>query len=68
MEFFYTTDTPHEWSSGPTVHTLNADRGFKRIESLEEAEELARKAQKGEPGYSGHVRVAWGVKFEEVPD
>jgi hypothetical protein len=43
-EFFYTTNYPHRWSSGPTIHTLDIDARFERIESLERARELAEKA------------------------
>ena len=38
-KFFYTTDTPYQWSSGPTLHFYNDE--YKPIASIEEAEELA---------------------------
>ena len=41
--YFYTTVYPHEWSSGPTMSTLNPDKGYTPIESLEEAKGLAEK-------------------------
>lgn len=43
-EFFYTTNYPHRWSSGPSVHTRDMETGFEPIESLERARELAEKA------------------------
>lgn len=49
-EFFYTTEYPHQWSSGPQVSTLNPDRDFRPIESLEEAKALAEKFKVG--GYN----------------
>ena len=41
-EFFYTTNTPHQWSSGPVIHYWNGNR---EIESLEEAKALAEQHQ-----------------------
>lgn len=50
-EFFYTTEYPHQWSSGPQVFTLNPNKaGYPPIESLEEAKELAEKFKVG--GYN----------------
>ena len=37
--FFYTIHTPYEWSSGPSMMTL--DENFGPIKSLERAKELA---------------------------
>lgn len=41
--YFYTTNHPHQWSSGPTMSTRNPDNGYAHIQSLEEAKELAEK-------------------------
>lgn len=60
-EFFYTTDYPHQWSSGPRICTLNPDRGFRPIESLEEAKELAEKFKVGGWGESRCV-TTYGVQ------
>lgn len=42
MKFFFTTHYPHRWTSGPSIHFHNPDKGYRPISSLEEAEELAR--------------------------
>jgi hypothetical protein len=41
--YFYTTNYPHEWGSGPSMSTLNPDNGYAHIQSLEEAKGLAEK-------------------------
>lgn len=38
--YFYTTNYPYRWGSGPKFHVLNNEYG--EIASLEEAKELAR--------------------------
>jgi hypothetical protein len=62
-EFFYTTDYPHQWSSGPQIHTLNPDTNFMtRIASLEEAKALAEKNAVG--GYGERRCVTtYGVRY-----
>lgn len=60
--FFYTTETPHQWSDGPDMHHMNEDGEY--ISSLQEAEELARKAQSGIPGQEKYVKVSWGTTTE----
>lgn len=61
-EYFYTTDNPHQWSSGPTMSTLNPDKGYVKIESLEEAKELAEKFKVG--GYGDRRCVTtYGVQY-----
>lgn len=40
IEYFYTTRTPHVWSSAPLMITLHPDT-WEPIKSLEEARELA---------------------------
>lgn len=61
-EYFYTTEHPHEWGSGPTMSTLNPDRGYERIESLEEAKGLAEKMAVG--GYGERRCVTtYGVQY-----
>lgn len=59
--YFYTTDTPHEWSSGPSVWTRTPKGEL--IESLEHARQLALDARKGRSGYSGHVVTTYGVSY-----
>ncbi len=58
-EFFYTTHTPHVWSSGERVHTLNTSHT--PIESLEEAKALALAAQ-NISGDEDCVEVTWGER------
>jgi hypothetical protein len=61
-QFFYTTHNVHQWTSGPTLTTLNPDKGFARIESLEEAKELAEKFAVG--GYGDNRCVTtYGVQY-----
>lgn len=60
--FFYTTETPHRWSSGPSMHRMNNDGKY--ISSLEEAEALAREEQSGLPGQENYVKVSWGTTTE----
>jgi hypothetical protein len=61
-EFFYTTNHPHQWCSGPRMSTLNPDKGFTQIESLEEAKELAEKFKVG--GYSeSRCVTTYGVHY-----
>jgi hypothetical protein len=61
-EYFYTTNHPHQWSSGPTMSTLNPDKEFARIESLEEAKVLAEKFKVG--GYNENRCVTtYGVQY-----
>jgi hypothetical protein len=43
--FFYTTDYPHRWTSGPNIFTL--DENYEPITSLERAKELAESASVG---------------------
>jgi hypothetical protein len=60
--YFYTTYYPHEWSSGPTMSTLNPNNGYERIQSLEEAKELAEKLAVG--GYDERRCVTtYGVQY-----
>lgn len=62
-EFFYTTHYPHRWSSGPTIHTLDTEAGFERIESLERARELAEKA--AVRGWDeGRCDTTFGVRYK----
>lgn len=64
--FFYTTNTPHEWSSGARLHYRNKENQL--IASLEEAKELALSEQVGVYGLAGHVQVSWGVEVKLIPD
>lgn len=61
-EFFYTTHHPHQWSSGPSISNLNPDKGFAKIESLEEAKALAEKFAVGGWGDSRCV-TTYGIKY-----
>lgn len=60
--YFYTTHHPSQWSSGPSMSTLNPDKGFCHIESLEEAKELAEKYAVGGYGESRCV-TTYGVQY-----
>lgn len=62
--FFYTTDTPHQWSSGKNVHESDVMNGYAPIPDLERAKELALSHQVGRAGEKNYVRVTWGVKHE----
>lgn len=62
--FFYTTDTPHEYSYGRQMHFWTPPPEMRPIASLEEASELAAKAARGKPGYKGWVRTGYGVLYE----
>jgi hypothetical protein len=46
-QYFYTTNHPHKWNTGPSMSTVNPDNDFMPIESLEEAKELAEKFKVG---------------------
>lgn len=63
--FFYTTDTPNHWSSGPVIHTLVPPRFYDKIESLEQAEALAKSVAGGYPGSENYVETSWGVMYTE---
>lgn len=67
-EYFYTTLYPHEWSSGPSMSTLNPDRGYRPIASLEEAKAIAEKLAVG--GYDERRCVTtYGVNYKvDSPD
>lgn len=62
-QFFYTTDTPHQWSSGQKVISYNIAEG-RMIASLEEARELALAARRGRRGYDDYVRTSYGVMYD----
>ena len=53
--FFYTTDTPHEYSYGRQMHFWTPPPEMRPIASLEEASELAAKAARGKPGYMEYL-------------
>lgn len=69
-KFFYTTDTPHQWSSGPSVHTMwfDEDKKMHTLTSIDEAREAARRARKGKWGEEKYVKTTYGVTFEEEWD
>lgn len=60
-KFFFSTRTPHQWSSGPSVHYFN--KNMEPLRSLEEAKELALEHQQGAPGLESYVQVSWGVEI-----
>lgn len=62
-EFYYTTHTPHQWSTGPANHYWVPGFG-RKIESLEEAKELAMGAQQGRSGEEGYVETGYGVHYK----
>jgi len=60
VEFFYTTDTPHQWSSGPRLNFYDSEkRDF--IHDFDRARECALKARAGKVGYESHVVTSFGV-------
>jgi hypothetical protein len=59
-KFFYTTATPHRWSSGPTTVPFNDENGY--IESLVEARTLAKKHAHESYG-EDRVITTYGVSF-----
>jgi hypothetical protein len=62
-KYFYTKDTPFQWSSGPTMLTLNPDNDFRPIESLSEARYLAEKYKVDSMG-KDCVRTTYGTYYE----
>lgn len=60
QEFYYTTDHPHQWSSGPTYHYWNKNGSL--ISSIEEAKEMAEAAYVGGHG-DNHCSTTYGVKI-----
>lgn len=60
-QFFYTTDYPHRWSSGPSFQTLN-DK-YVPITSLEEAKALAEKHRVASHG-DDRCLTTYGSFFE----
>lgn len=65
--YFYTTDYPHHWTSGPSVYTL-ADSTYESLVSLEEAREHAIRHQEGKPGEKDYVATSYGVMFKIDPE
>ena len=61
--YFYTTDTPHQWSSGPFMAFLKPGT-FEEIFSLEEAREIAESLRKGRSGQEDYVRTSYGVLYD----
>lgn len=61
-KFFYTTNTPYQWSSGPVI-VYSDDKG-KAIVSLEQAKVLALQHHSGVPGTKDYVAVSWGTVTE----
>jgi len=61
--YFYSTSTPHQWSSGPRFHQYDPEAGGK-IASLERAKELAEKARVGTWGEERLVRTTYGVTYD----
>lgn len=61
--YFYSTATPHQWSSGATFHQYDPEVGGK-IASLERAKELAEKAQVGAWGEERFVKTTYGVSYD----
>lgn len=67
--YFYSTHTPHAWSSGPTVHYYwDAPDGFREVRSLEEAREAALRARSGVMGSESMVVTEYGVTYRTRHD
>ncbi len=63
VSFYYTTSTPHQWSSGPTEYNYDFEaRG--PIATLERAQELAEGARRGQWGSESFVKTTYGAKIE----
>lgn len=60
-EFFYSTSTPHRWSNGPIVLTLNPDT-WEPIKSLKEAKELAERFRVRSSGDDA-VDTGYGMRY-----
>ena len=65
-QYFYGTQKPHHWNSGPTLFYLNDD--YYPISSLEEARILAAKYQTGKPGYENYIKTTYGVTYDYIPE
>lgn len=66
--FFYTTHTPHKWSSGPVRHTTRNRPDYGPIQSLEEAKALAESKAVDSWG-EDRVVATYGVAYEyKVPE
>jgi hypothetical protein len=59
--FFYTIDTPYQWSQGKIIVRVNDSGEY--ISSLEEAELLAIKNTSGSPDSDDFVLTTYGVEF-----
>ena len=63
LEFFYTTDTPHSWSSGATINTLDQKGQWSSIRSFSRARELAEENVRGKFGEENYVTTTYGVRI-----
>lgn len=61
-KFFFTENTPYQWSSGPNLYYFNPET-WEEIASLEEAKQLAIANQKGDPGRDDFVRTTYGIEY-----
>lgn len=64
--FFYTTNTPYKWSSGPSIHYWNliSKTDMREIASLDEARDLARKHRVHSMGIDC-VTTTYGIEYTE---
>ena len=64
--YFYATDYPHRWTSGPSLSTLDDERQYMPIESLERARELAEARAVKSYG-EDRCDTSYGVMYRAVP-
>lgn len=65
VTFFYTTDRPHQYTTGPTVTDRDYSNGRSEpIPTLERAKELAEEKRSGVPGSESYVQTTYGCKME----
>lgn len=65
VKYFYTTDTPYAWSSGPNIFYF--DENMEYISSLDKAKELALEHRSGKPGEEKYIETNYGFMVETEP-
>jgi hypothetical protein len=66
VQFVTTTDTPHRWSSGPSLSNADSRTGYSPIASLDRAQEIAAEEHVG--GYNeSRTDTAFGILWEYKP-
>lgn len=65
VNFFYTVDSPHRPTSGPSLY--HVDARYQNLASVQSARDSALAAQGGSVGNAEYTRVGFGVHVS-VPD